>query len=43
MLGTWAIFRATAPLARTQKSGARPGGVKVKKNGAVEVAQKNKA
>ena len=35
VLGTCATFSATAPLARTEKGGARRGGAKVKNNGAV--------
>ena len=43
LLGTWATFSATAPLARTEKGGARRGGAKVKNYGAVAVARKNGA
>ena len=39
-MGTCATFSATAPLARTEKGGARRGGAKVKNNGAVAVVRK---
>ena len=32
VLGTWATFSTSTPLARTKKGGARGGGAKVKKN-----------
>ena len=40
VLGTCATFSATAPLARSEKGGARRSGTKVKNNGAVAVARK---
>ena len=39
VLGTCATFSATAPLAQTEKGGARLGGTKVKNYGAVAVAR----
>ena len=43
VLGTCATIRATAPLARNKKGGARRGGANVKNNGAVAGARKNVA
>ena len=40
VLGTWPTFSATAPLARTEKRGARRGGTEEKNKGVVAVARK---
>ena len=42
MLDTCATLSATAPLARTEKDGARRGGAEVKNNSEVAVAREKK-